>query len=285
MSEARPAGPGDPFGEDVGERLWRCLAGAAVAVVPVAAGLSLWTTGALPFVLLGALVVYLLGVPVSWVLTRRGGRPVIRHAVAAAGVGVVVAGALAALSLPEEPLPWFAVYAIYAVGIGVPLAVLATGAGLALPARWLRPVAAVGLLVVALVLPVGTWWAGRPPAPYDFVVVREPELVREHATDAEGFAEVVAARFEQEAAEGAPRTAHATRVSVAVALSQGELDSVAAAQRLTLDEDLPTRADTGAPIRPVTVIFEGQDDQACVVVTPEASRVAPTACAELDLTG
>lgn len=274
---------GDAFGDSVGERVWRRLAGAGAAVMPVAAlAVTAGATEALPWVLFGALVVYVLGVPASWVVSRRGRAPVRGHVFAAFGLGILVAAGLAAFS--DEFLAWWGIFALVAVGTGVPLAALAAWVGPALPPRWVHPVAIVGLVVMVVVLPVGAWWAQRPPAPYDFVVVHEPDAVRESFGDAYALAEVLAERFEQRAQAGEPRTAHATWAAVGADLSDRELASIASWQRFTSDQDLPTLAGTGQPVRLVTTIFEGEATRGCVVVTADASSAFPAACADLDLT-
>jgi hypothetical protein len=276
-------GVADPFGSTVGERLWRRLAGVAAAVVPVAAGFALWTAEVLPWVLLAVVVVYVLGVPTSWLLTRRGGAPVVRHAVAAVVIAVSVAGIL---SLPTDaPLGWWMLFASVAVATGVPVAVLAAWAGTALPSRWVRPVAVLGLVVTAVVLPLGTWLDRRPPAPHDYVAVHEPGAVRAQFAGAYELAQSIAERFERRAAAGESRTAHATWVAVGGELSAGALDSVASSQHLTPDEELPTLAGSGQPVRLITTLFDGDPARGCVVLTSDAARAEPRACADLDLTG
>jgi hypothetical protein len=252
-------------------------------VMPVAGlAVALATTEVLPWVLAAALVLYVLGVPASWVIARGGGAPVARHAVTAVLLGLVVAAVLAVPS--DDLLAWWPIFAAFAVGIGVPLAVLASWAGRALPPRWVVPVAIVGLVVTVVVLPIGAWWVQRPPAPDDFVVVHEPDAVRTSFADAFELAEALAQRFEERAAAGEPRTAHATWAAVGADLSDRELASVASWQRFTPDDDLPTLARTGEPVRLVTTIFEGESTRGCVVVTADASRAARSACADLDLT-
>lgn len=220
--------------------------------------------------------------PTSWLVTRRGGAPVRRHALLAVVVGIVVAAVLAVPT--DEPLAWWGLFAVFTVGIGAPVAALAAWAAQALPARWVHPVAIVGLIVAGLVLPVGTWLQLRPPAPHDFVVVHEPDLVRQHFGDAYDLAVTLAVRFEQHAAAGHPRTAHETWVSVGAELSDQELDGVASWIEFTPDDDLPTLAGSQRPVRLVTTIFESDDTRGCVVVTAHTSRAEPQACADLNLT-
>lgn len=220
--------------------------------------------------------------PTSWLVTRRGGAPVRRHALLAVVVGIVVAAVLAVPT--DEPLAWWGLFAVFTVGIGAPVAALAAWAAQALPARWVHPVAIVGLIVAGLVLPVGTWLQLRPPAPHDFVVVHEPDLVRQHLGDAYDLAVTLAVRFEQHAAAGHPRTAHETWVSVGAELSDQELDGVASWIEFTPDDDLPTLAGSQRPVRLVATIFESDGTRGCVVVTAHTSRAEPQACADLNLT-
>jgi hypothetical protein len=133
-------------------------------------------------------------------------------------------------------------------------------------------------------LPFVTWWEGRPPAPYDFVVVREPTDVQDRFPTAEDLASAIADRFDEQAAQGQPRTTHATWVAVAEELGDEELDNVPSWTRYTVDDELPISRSSGKPIRLVTVIFADDPDRACVVVTATASRAEARACADLDLT-
>jgi hypothetical protein len=274
----------DPFGEQVGERVLRRLAGAGVAVTIAGALAGTWAVEVLPWVLLGAAVVYLLGVPVSWLVVRRGGAPLARHVVAALLLALLV-GAVLALLTDDGFVGWWAVYAMAAVGAGVPVAALAVGVGMALPDRWVAPVAGVGLLVAVVVLPAATWVAVQPPAPYDFVLVEEPELVRDRIDGAHALAEVLAARFDERAGAGEDRTAHATWVAITTDLGDRELDGVASWMRTTLDKDLPTLPGTDTPVRLVTTIFADEAARSCVVVTPSATSVEPRRCRDVELTG
>lgn len=71
----------DPFGTTVGEGVWRRLAGAGVAVTVAAAGSVAWTTDVRSWVLLGAGIVYLAGVPalVRWPCAAIGRAELRRH--------------------------------------------------------------------------------------------------------------------------------------------------------------------------------------------------------------
>lgn len=266
MTDTTVRAAGDPFGGDVRERLWRRLAGAGLAVTLAAGGFTLGTTELLPFVTIGALVVYVLGVPTSWAIVRRGRAPILRHAVAGAGVGMIAA---MIMSLVGASFAWWPLYALYAVAVGAPVAALAAWFGLVLPGAWIRPVALVGLLVTAVALPIGTWLERRPPAPHDFVIVHDPPAMMHHVADAYALAEEIAARFERLAAEGYDRTAHATWVVVSQELGEGELSGVASWIRLTTDERLPTLRSSGEAVRLVTTILDGDPRRGCVVVTDD----------------
>lgn len=272
----------DPFGDEVGERLWRRLAGAGLAATLVAAGVMLlWGPETLPFVLLGVLVVYLLGVPASWVAGRTGRAVMRRHLVAGAAVGVLVP---TLLSMLGGDWGWWLLYAIFSIGIGVPLAALAAWLGLALPGRLVRPVAIGALLVTVVVLPLGTWLVQRPPAPYDFVVVHEPAEVARRVPDPHALAHVIAERLEQQVAQGAPPLAHQTWQGIDEELGARELAGAATWMRHLWDDELPRLRATGEPVRLVTTIFDDDPARGCVVVTASTTLVEPHACAELDLT-
>ena len=144
----------DPFGVSVGERIWRRLAGAAVGVLP-ATGFGLWAFELLPWVVLGALAVYVLGVPASWLLGRRGGPPVLAHMRAAALIAVPAAALLAVPSF--DFLLFWAVFTVIAVVVGTTIAGVAAWAGTRLPARWVRPVALTGLVVAFVAVPLRIW--------------------------------------------------------------------------------------------------------------------------------
>ena len=139
----------DPFGQGVAERLWRRLAGVGAAVLVTAAGFLLWSIEVLPLVLIGIIVVYLLGLPASWLLCRRPVALIRRHLLAGVVVGTLTTALLVLVTQASELWPTFA---IITIGIGTPLAVAAAWAGVTLPHRWVKPLALTGLLFVATIL-------------------------------------------------------------------------------------------------------------------------------------
>ncbi len=275
----------DPFGRSRGERLWRRLAGAGVAVTVATVIAAMLEVTLLPWVLFGAVVVQVLGVPSSWALGRLSRRTshaavVVRHLVAGAGLGTVVA---AGLTLLGGERSWFPLWAAIAASTGMVVAVVAAWSALRLPSRWIRPVGIVGLLLTVVVLPVGTWLLERPPAPYDFVELTATSEVLDAFGSARGLATAIADGFEAEAAAGRDPTAHATWVRVAEEVTRGELGDHEAWVRFTADELLPRALSGDEPIRLVTVILRGQHASACVVVTRAAVDVRDEACRALEL--
>ena len=148
MEPAQPHGVTDPFGDSVAERLWRRLAGAGTAVLITAAGFLLWRIEVLPLVLIGITVVYLLGLPASWLLCRRPGTLISRHLLAGLVVAALTTTLLVLGAQASELWPAFAVITI---GIGMPLSAAAAWAGTALPHRWVKPLALTGLLFAATI--------------------------------------------------------------------------------------------------------------------------------------
>jgi hypothetical protein len=272
-------GASDPFGRTVGERLWRRIAGASVAVAACAVPVVLWSTELLPWVTFGAVVVLGLGVPASWLVTRRGWPPVRSHLLAGAGVGAFVALVLAQLS---GGLAWFPVFGVAAVGFGLLVAGLATAVGLRLPWPWVRPVGVAGLGVAVVLLPFATWLVTRQPAPHDHIVLSATPEVLERFGDAVGLANAVAAGFEQEAAAGQPRLAHETWVQVGTTITDLDLGDSEPWLRFTTDDELPSQPATGEPVRLVTAIVRGQPVRACVIVAAAGTTVEPRACDEVE---
>lgn len=270
----------DPFGRTIAERVWRRLAGAGVAVMVSTTGFTLWVSDVLPFALIGTAVVYLLGGPASWLVARRAGAPVSRHLLAGLVVGALTAAVLALLS--GSPSSWPA-FAVVTIGIGLPVAAVAAWSGLALPDPWVKPLAVVGLLFSAGVLPLATWWESRPPAPYDFVVVQEPATVQHQVAGPAALAREIADRFEDHADRGQDPTAHATWVAIGQGLNEDLLSGAAAWIRFTPDDELPAAPASDGRVRLVTTIFDGHPDRGCVVVTDTRIRAQPHGCAEIDL--
>jgi hypothetical protein len=280
MAPAPPGEPADPFGRTVAERVWRRLAGAGVAVLAAGVGSTLWISDLLFAVLIGTAVIYLLGVPASWLIARRPTAPVSRHLIAALPVGALAA---ALVSLLTRDPSWLPAMTVIGIGIGIPVAVVAAWSGLKLPDPWVKPVAVAGLLVSVFVLPLASWWESRPPAPYDFVLVHEPAEVRHHFRSPYALARDLAERFEDKAAQNHPPVAHATWTAIGRDLTDAELANIPAWLRYTPDEDLPTSRATGDPIRLVTTIYDNHPHRACVIVTDTRIRAQPHACAELNL--
>lgn len=270
----------DPFGVEVAERWWRRLAGVGIAVTLVGSvAVAAWTVDVLPLVLFGVAVVYVVGLPVSWFVVRHGGAVVRRHVLAGICVGLVIATIIA---LPSG-WGWWPLLAILATVTGALVGGLAAWSGVGLPSTAVNPVAIGGLVVLLVVLPLATWVTQRPPAPFDFVVVHEPSALRPPVADAEALAAIIVHRIEALADGGASRISQGTWVTVADELGEHELAGVATWIRFTLDEELPSLASSGEPVRLITVIFDGSSARACVVVTESASRAEPSACTELGL--
>ena len=268
----------DPFGRTVSERLWRRLAGAGIAVTLAAGWAVLTSPQSLAIVLIGTTVVMALGVPVSWAMERRSGRQevrwtVLRHAGAGAIVGLLVG---LSFGLPGGR-GWLLVWLLFSVPIGTLVGGVAAWAGLSLPQRWVRPIA-VGGLMVAAAIPFGVWLEQRPPAPYDFVIVEGTPAVERQFGGPEGLAAAIAQGFDRQAAAGRSRTAHSTWVSVAEDVITADLQPWV---HYEADEGRPRLKASGEPARLVTVIVRDSAQQACVVVTSDASRVEPQPCSSL----
>lgn len=271
----------DPFGHTVAERLWRRLAGAGVAVMAAGVGFTLWTSDLLFAVLIATAAVYLLGVPASWLIARRPTATVRRHLIAALPVGALAA---ALIALVTRDASWLPTMTVIAIGIGTPVAALAAWSGLKLPAPWVKPAAVAGLLVSVLILPLAFWWDSRPPAPYDFVLVHEPDQVRHHFDSPYALARALAERFGDKATQNHAPVAHTTWTAIGRDLTDRELANIPAWLHYTPDEQLPASRATGDLIRLVTTIYENHPDRACVIVTDTTIKAQPHACAELNLT-
>ena len=138
----------DPFGQGVADRLWRRLAGLGAAVLVTAAGFLAWTIEVLPVVLIGITVVYLLGLPASWLLCQRSGALIRRHLLVGLMVAALTTAVLVVVTQASELWPTFA---LITIGIGLPLAAAAAWAGVTLPHRWVKPIALAGLLFAAAI--------------------------------------------------------------------------------------------------------------------------------------
>lgn len=258
------------------ERVLRRVAGAGVAVL--VAGALLGWTGFGHVVLLGAVVTYVVGVPVSLWLERRcldGPGVLRRHLVAGLWSGGLVGFAF-------YP-PGFLLTATIGAGVGAAVALVAAAAGTHLPHRALWPAVLFGPLVLA-VLAWSVWLQETRlvATSVGIPVVDEPVL------DAGTLASYLADGVEARAAAGQDRLSDEVWTDVVErTVRERDVDMATTSLSLLLDDDggLPSSQVTGERVRLVTVEVQRPSSWwasrwACLQVTEEATEVLRGACAE-----
>ncbi|WP_432504578.1 hypothetical protein [Kineococcus arenarius] len=263
-------------------RWWRRLAGAGVVALLALAFGALATgqdgtdrdSGWWALVVVACTYV---GVLLSRLLSgaARGAGLLGRHALAGAGLGLVLAVVLDV--------------AFYSADVGsllvllVPIGLLAgalVGAGTAALALLVPPRAAAAVALVGVVATAAlAWLTFRPAAPYDLFAVDATEQVTA-AGGAAGLAERVVQTVDRTAAGADLRTAPAWEVvaeEASAGLSQSQPHLV-----FTPAEDLALSRATGQAVRLVTVRVRGES-AACVVIDADAADVLGGACEDLDL--
>ncbi|WP_432534888.1 hypothetical protein [Kineococcus arenarius] len=286
LSGGRAAGLGarvrtDGFGTGA-LRWWRRLAGAGVVALLalVFAALATGQDGTDRDAGWWALVVLATtyaGVLLSRLVSgsARGAALLGRHALAGAGLGLVLAVVLDVAFHSEEIgsllLLLVPLFLLCGALVGVGAAALA----LLVPPRAAAAVALAGVAATAAL----AWLTFRPAAPYDLVAVDATEEVAA-AGGAAGLAERLARAVERTAAGADLRTALAWEVvaeEASAGLSQSRPHLV-----FTPAEDLAVSRATGQAVRLVTVRVRDQSS-ACVVIDADATDVLGGACEDLDL--
>jgi hypothetical protein len=273
--------PGALARRTTGERVLRRLAGAGVAVL--VAGVLLGWTWFAHIVMVGAVVTYVVGVPLSlWLERRTLDEPGVlgRHLVA----GLWAGGLVGFATYPPGFLVSATIGAGVGAGVGAAVAVVSAAAGTHLPRRALWPAALVGPLVLALVAYPVWQETRRTSASFDQVpVVEEPVL------DAEAVASHFADRVEARAAAGDDRLSDEVWTEVVErTVRDRDVDMTSTTVSLLLDDDgeLPVSQATGERVRLVTVEVQRPSSWrasrwACLQVTDESTEVLPGACVEV----
>jgi hypothetical protein len=271
----------DPFGVDGRERLLRRLAGTGAGAVAVTAAFAWWFPQA---AIIGLIGLYLVGLPLSFVLERRRpsratGAPVLRYTVGAMLATVVVFGILGALT--TDLWLWFAI--IYALPVAALLGPLVSATAYHLPRRSLAAVTAIGLVTATGVAPALVWLDQRPPAPDDFMVVNDTAEFRTTFRDARGLADAIAVEFDDLAGEGRARLDQETWIEVSDRILARDLGDHEQHSRFLMGQDLPAlRSEPDEPVRLITTIVRDAE-QACVAVTRHRTATFSEPCRALDL--
>ncbi len=279
MKETEPLVRRDPFGAGPRERVLRRLAGTGAGAVVLTAAFAWWFPQA---AIIGLVGLYLVGLPLSFVLERRwpsraAGAPVVRYTLGAMLATVAVVGLLGALTGDL----WFWVVIVYCLPVAAILGPLVPAVAYHLPRGWLAAATAIGLVTALGVAPTLVWLEQRPPAPHDFMVVNDTSEFRATLQDARGLADAIAVEFDELAGEGRARLGHDTWVEVADRIADRELGDHESHVRFR--QDLPVlRSDPNEAVRLITTIVRDAE-QACVVVTRRRTATFSEPCRDLDL--
>ncbi len=271
----------DPFGVDGRERLLRRLAGTGAGAVAVTATFG-WSFP--QAAIIGLVGLYLVGLPLSYVLERRwptraSGAPAVRYCVAAMLATVAVFGLLGAVTGDL----WLWVAMVYGLPVAAVLGPLVSTVAYHLPRRWLTTVAAIGLVTAVGVAPALVLLDQRPPAPHDYMVVNDTQELRATFRDARGLADAIAGEFDELAGQGRARLDQDTWIEVADRIRERDLGDHEQHTRYHLEQDLPTlRSDPDEPARLITTIVRDAE-QACVAITRQRTATYSAPCRDLDL--
>ncbi|MCC5949279.1 MAG: hypothetical protein JJT89_12565 [Nitriliruptoraceae bacterium] len=265
------------FGDAPSERWWRWCAGAFTAAGIVGLAFAPWFAFAAILTLAGCVLV---GLPAVALLERwrPTTRPIRRYLlVGPLSVALVFGVAEWVVRSPgSEGLYLF--MGLYALPVAALCGALAAGVAVHLPRRLVPPVAAVMGVVAFVGVPLAVWWAERPPAPDDYVIVNAtPQIVETFGSPA-GLAEAIAVAFDAAADEGRARLDQDTWIDVADGIvPQERFGDTEQWTRFRQPHQLPQDPRTGAPERRITVMVRELGD-ACVVVQADRTATYVDAC-------
>lgn len=222
----------------------------------------------------------LVGLPVvalleRWRPTRR---PIRRYLLVGPAAAAVIFGVLEVVVRSPGSDGLYLLMGLVALPVAALCGALAAGVAARLPDRLLRPVA-LGMGVVAFAgVPLTVWWAERPPAPDDYVIVNATPRILDVFGSPVGLAESIAEAFDAAAGEGRERLDLETWTDISDALvPQERFGDTEQWSGFQPADALRRDPRTAAPERRITVIVRDVG-AACVVVQADRTASYPVDC-------